>query len=271
MPSSDVPGERAALTQPFPTKPPAFDRQGISENDLIDFSPELREKALEIASKYKLGPIYTPPVVATEEVWGTIQMPGWGGGANWSGAAFDPETGFLYVPSSTAPISVALVKPDASRSDFDFIRGAGPGGRGLSGPDGLPLVKPPYGRITAYDLSQGDIAWQVPHGDGPRQRIIDMGLEDPGPLGSPASGGPLLTKTLLFQSQGARMSRGGGGGGAPKFRAYDKMSGDVVHEMDLPATPSGTPMTYMQDGKQYVVMAFSSRGGESGLLALALP
>ncbi len=269
VPASDVPGERAALTQPFPTKPPAFDRQGISEDDLIDFSPELRAKAIEIASKFKLGPLFTPPVLATKDLFGTIQMPGWGGGANWWGAAFDPETGYLYVPSYTAPISVALVKPDASRSDFDYIRGAGGGAASLEGPEGLPLVKPPYGRITAIDLKQGTSAWMVPHGDGPRQKIIDMGVPDPGPLGSPSATGPVLTKTLLFFGQGAATSRGGGGRGKPMFRAFDKATGKIVHEMELPASPSGTPMTYMQGGKQYLVMAFS--GAESGLVALALP
>ena len=269
VPGSDVAGERAALTQPFPTKPPAFDRQGMTEDDLIDFSPELRAEALEIFKQYRSGPIYTPPVVGTEEVLGTIQMPGWGGGANWGGAALDPETGYLYIPSATAPISVTLVEPDASRSDFRYIRGRGQGGFGLAGPQGLPLSKPPYGRITAIDLKRGEIAWMVPNGDGIRQQIIDKGLPDPGPLGSGSSTGPLLTKTLLFFGQGARRSRSGATGAKPVLRAFDKATGKVVHEIAMPGSPNGTPMTYMADGKQYIAMTIT--GAESALIALALP
>ncbi len=272
VPKSNVPGERAAPTQPFPTKPPAFDRQGISEDDLIDFTPELKAEALEIAKKYRLGPIYTPPVVATDDVWGTIQMPGWGGGANWWGAALDPETGMLYVPSMTMPISVALNQPDAARSDFDYIRGFGHGGFQLQGPRGLPLVKPPYGRITAIDLKKGDIAWQVPNGDGVRQQIIEAGAPDPGPVGSLSSTGPLLTKTLLIVGQGAAVSRSVGGDGSeakPVLRAFDKATGEVVHELPMTSSPSGTPMTYMHGGKQYVVIAVSAP--EAALVAYALP
>ncbi|MEM6706993.1 MAG: PQQ-binding-like beta-propeller repeat protein, partial [Acidobacteriota bacterium] len=222
VPPSDVPGERAAKTQPFPTKPPAFERQGMTEDDLIDFTPELKAEALEIAKKYKMGPIFTPPVVGTEEVQGTIQMPGWAGGANWWGAGLDPETGMLYIPSITSPISVSLTKPDAARSNFDYIRGFGHGGFGLEGPRGLPLVKPPYGRITAVDLKQGTIAWQVPNGDGIRQQIIDAGAPDPGPVGSSSSTGPVVTKTLLIVGQGARTSRAGSDdAGKPVLRAFD--------------------------------------------------
>ncbi|MEM9408789.1 MAG: PQQ-binding-like beta-propeller repeat protein, partial [Acidobacteriota bacterium] len=270
VPASDVPGERAAKTQPFPTKPPAFERQGMSEDDLIDFTPELKAEALEIAKKYKMGPIFTPPVVGTEEVQGTIQMPGWAGGANWWGAGLDPETGMLYIPSITSPISVSLTKPDAARSNFDYIRGFGHGGFGLEGPRGLPLVKPPYGRITAVDLKQGTIAWQVPNGDGIRQQIIDAGAPDPGPVGSSSSTGPVVTKTLLIVGQGARTSRAGSDdAGKPVLRAFDKATGKVVAELELPGSPSGTPMTYVQDGKQYIAIAVSSP--EAGIVALSLP
>ena len=167
---SSVPGERSSPTQPFPTRPPAFERQGISVDDLIDFTPELRAEAEEILAQHEYGGLFHPPSRK-----GTIQMPGWGGGANWYGAGFDPDTGYLYVPSRTSPISVRLDKADPARSDFNYRRGRS----GLRGPQGLPLVKPPYVRLTAIDLSTGEHAWQVTLGDGPRQRLIEMGVSDP--------------------------------------------------------------------------------------------
>ncbi len=270
VPASDVPGEQASPTQPFPTKPPAFDWQGISEDDLIDFTPELRAQALEIVSNFKIGPLFTPPVLQKEGLTGTIQVPGWGGGANWWGAAVDPETGRLYVPSMTMPIAVGLLEPDKARSNFDYIRGMGHGAMQLGGPQGLPLLKPPYGRITAYDLTRGEIAWQIPHGDGIRQQLIDMGIPDPGPVGSPSGTGPLLTRTLLFTGQGSATDRGAGGAGAAVLNAYDKATGELVHRTPLPGAPSGTPMSYFLGDRQYIVMAYGG-GPEAGLMALALP
>ena len=254
---SSVPGERASPTQPFPTKPPAFERQGISVDDLIDFTPALRAEAEEILAQHEYGGLFHPP---SEK--GTIQMPGWGGGANWYGAGFDPDTGYLYVPSRTNPISVRLDKADPERSDFNYRRGRS----GLRGPQGLPLVKPPYSRLTAIDLSTGEHAWQVTLGDGPRQRLIEMGVSDPGPLGGGAYTGPLVTKTLLFLGLGGgRLSAQG-----PVLNAFVKATGAIVHAVDLPATLSGSPMTYMAGGTQYIVAAFG-RGAEAGLIALALP
>ncbi len=254
---SSVPGERASPTQPFPTKPPAFERQGISVDDLIDFTSELRAEAEEILAQHEYGGLFHPP---SEK--GTIQMPGWGGGANWYGAGFDPDTGYLYVPSRTNPISVRLDKADPERSDFNYRRGRS----GLRGPQGLPLVKPPYSRLTAIDLSTGEHAWQVTLGDGPRQRLIEMGVSDPGPLGGGAYTGPLVTKTLLFLGLGGGRQSAQG----PVLNAFDKATGAIVHAVDLPATLSGTPMTYMAGGTQYIVAAFG-RGAEAGLIALALP
>lgn len=254
---SSVPGERSSATQPFPTKPPAFERQGMSVDALIDFTPELRAEAEQILSEFEYGDLFHPP---SEK--GTIQMPGWAGGANWYGAGFDPETDYLYVPSRTDPISVRLVKPDRERSDFTYRRGRS----GLRGPQGLPLVKPPYSRLTAINLATGEQAWQVPLGDGPRQQVIDLGAPDPGPLGGAVYTGPVVTKTLLFL--GLRGNRETGQG--PVLNAYDKASGEIVHAVDLPVPLNGTPMTYMDEGRQYVVAAYSS-GGDSGLLALALP
>ena len=254
---SSVPGEQASPTQPFPTKPPAFERQGISVDDLIDFTPELRAEAEEILSQFEYGNLFHPP---SEK--GTIQMPGWGGGANWYGAGFDLETGYLYVPSRTNPISVVLEKTDPERSDFNYRRGRS----GLRGPQGFPLVKPPYSRLTAIDLSTGEHAWQVTLGDGPRRRLIEMGVSDPGPLGGGPFTGPLVTKTLLFLGVGGdRRSTQ-----SPVLNAFDKATGEIMHAVDLPATLTGTPMTYMAGGKQYIVAAFGS-AAESGLVALALP
>jgi quinoprotein glucose dehydrogenase len=257
---SKVPGERLSATQPFPTKPAPYERQGASVDDLIDFTPELREEAIKILNQFDYGPLFTPP---TEK--GTINMPGWGGGANWWGAGFDPETGMFYIPSTTSPIVVKLGKPDPNRSNFQYSRtNAGSG----MGPRGLPLFKPPYGRITAIDLNKGDHAWQIPHGDGPRQKVNEIigNGKDVGPLGA-GGGGPLVTKTLLFIGQGSG-GRGGAAGGATNFlRAYDKANGKVLAEVNLAANPHGTPMTYMAGGKQYIVVATY----DNRLVALTLP
>ena len=270
-PKSDVPGEQASPTQPFPTKPPSFDYQGDIRDHLIDFTPELRAEALEILESYTVGPMFTPPTVITETNNGTIQLPGWGGGANWMGAAVDVDTGTLYVPSNTSPIVVGLNEPDPARSNFRYVRGRSAGVRRLEGPRGLPLTKPPYGRITAIDLRTGEIAWQVPHGEGIRQELIEMGIPDPGPVGGMTyGGGPLLTKTLLFLAQGAVPEIFGGSGGDSYFRAFDKKTGAVVHELMIEGTPSGTPMSYRVGGKQYIAFARGG-GGDAGLIALSLP
>jgi quinoprotein glucose dehydrogenase len=258
VPPSTVPGERLSPTQPFPTRPAPFERQGISIDELTDFSPELRAQAEAILEDSDWGPIYTPPSLK-----GTINMPGWFGGANWSGGAFDPESGVFYIPSRTGPTRVQLVEGDSTRSDFRYLRG---GNSSARGPELLPLVKPPYARITAIDLNTGDHVWQVPLGDGPRQRVIDMGIADPGPLGGGAFTGPLLTETLLFIGHGGARD-GAPAGGA--ILALDKASGRTVHAIDLPAVPSGTPMTYMAGGRQYIVVAYGS-GADSGLVAVAL-
>ena len=197
----------------FPTKPPAFDRQGFTDDDVIDFTPELKARALEILKPYVRGPLFTPP---SEQ--GTIQLPGNGGGANWTGAAFDPETSMLYVPSVTNPFLVQLIKPDPARSNLQYRRG----NAALPTIDGLRLVKPPYGRLTAYELNTGTIAWQVPLGDGPRNHPLLKHL-NLGPLGS-GRGSVLLTKTLLFVGL-----RGGERIGdtpeRPMLQALDKATG----------------------------------------------
>ncbi len=271
VPPSLVPGERASPTQPFPTWPLPFERQGITANDLIDFTPELRAEAIEILGGYVFGPIFTPPSVRSEDpddTQGTIQLPGWVGGADWNGAAIDPETQILYVPSVTAPIVVSLVEPNPDASDFNYVRGAP---RSVQGPRGLPLVKPPWGRITAIDLNSGEHLWMVPNGEGPRDHEALQGLDLPR-LGAPGRPAPLLTKTLLFIGEGSpsmlAMPRLAGGN---MFRAYDKDTGEVLWETELQAGTAGAPMTYMADGKQYIVVGIGEANRPAEFIALSLP
>lgn len=254
VPPSSMPGEVASPTQPFPTKPAAFEPQGISDETLIDFTPELRQEALQIIEEFDYGPLFTPPTLR-----GTIQFPGWGGGGEWHGAAFDPDTGLYYIPSASVPIVVQLREARRQRAELGYVRG---GAMSVSGPQGLPLTKPPYSRITAIDMNSGEHEWIVPHGEGNRQQIIDMDILDPGPVGSTSRTGPVLTKTLLFMAQSD--------GGRNLLRAFDKASGAVVHEAELPLPPAGTPMTYMVGAKQYLSIAVGG-GQDSRLVTLALP
>ena len=268
VPASSVPGERLSATQPFPTKPPPFERQGITTDDLIDFTPELRAEALTIVEDFVIGPLFTPPIVAGHDgKEGTIQVPGLLGGANWPGAAFDPETGFLFVPSSTYP-SVLALKPGGDSSNLDYLFETWT--REPPRPRDLPLLKPPYSRITAIDLNAGTIAWQIARGDGPREQVnrILGANRDIGPLGTAINAavntnGLLLTKTLLFANDA---SPGTGG----VMRALDKESGRTVWEKAIDTRPVGAPITYMYEGKQYVVFATGGRPYAPELRAYAL-
>ena len=253
VPPSAVPGERAALTQPFPTKPPAFDLQGISDATLIDFTPELRQEALQIIEEFDYGGLYTPPSLN-----GTVTLPGWTGGAEWSGAAYDPETSMYYIPSVTSPIVIQLEENNPSDTQFAYQRG---GVRTISGPQGLPLTKPPYGRISALNLNTAEYDWVRPNGEGIRQQIIGLGIEDPGPVGVPIVAPLMVTKTLLFQAITD---------GEPLLRAMDKATGETIAEIELPGIPQGAPMTYMLDGKQFIAIACGG-GSDARLISLALP
>ena len=272
VPQSVVPGERTSLTQPFPTRPAPFDRQGITVDDLIDFTPELRAEALKIFRRYRSGPLFTPPSVRDESpggTQGTLLLPGWVGGTNWNGAAYDPDTQMLYVPSVTAPVQVWLREADPDRSAFRYVQGAS--SVWIDGPRGLPLVKPPWGRITAIDLNTGDHVWIVPNGPGPRDHLALQDLSLPW-LGAPGRASPLLTRTLLFLGDGSpTMSVVPPLGGGRMFRAYDKATGTVLWQTELPAGTSGAPMTYMHDGTQYIVVAVSDRDHDGELVAFALP
>ena len=267
VPQSDAPGEKTSPTQPFPTKPPAFDRQGFSRDDVIDFTPQLKEMALKAIEGYRLGPLFTPAsmVDPAKGTKGTLTFPG-SGGANWEGGALDPETGLLYVASATRTDTAVygLTRPKPGETDIEVI------GTGSVAPliEGLPIVKPPWGRITAINLNRGDVAWQIPNGDTPpavKNHPLLKGVTLPR-TGSPSRAGLLVTKTLLFAGEGYE--------GQPKFRAYDKRTGNIVWEADLPQSQTGLPMTYLHKGKQYIV--FSVHGDQATktaarLVAFSLP
>lgn len=267
---SKVPGEKTSPTQPFPTKPPAFELQGVQEKDLIDFTPALKAEAMKIASQYKLGPIFTPPVARNQDgKLGMVYVPN---GANWPGGSFDPETGILYLFSHTLTRMLSLAN-DSARSDMDFVNsgGGGDSGGGLT-VQGLPFVKPPWGRITAIDLNKGEIVWQVAHGETPdnvRNHPALKGVTIPrtgrtGPIGT------LTTKTLLISGEGGFFTTPSGQRGA-MLRAYDKKTGENVGEVYMPAPQTGTPMTYMLAGKQYLVVAISGGNISGEFLAFRLP
>jgi quinoprotein glucose dehydrogenase len=270
VPASMVPGERASPTQPFPTRPAPFDRQGLSEDDLIDFTPALRAEARGIVSFFDSGPLFTPPTLK-----GLIVLPGRVGGASWAGAAYDPQTHVLYVPSVTRPYIVRLVEPKTG--DAQYVSQVLPN---QIGPQGLPLTKPPYGRITAIDLDSGEHLWRVPHGSGPRDHAALKDLNLP-PLGSSSRGFVFLTKTLLFSAQGPHLAytraprmnsfelfattR------EPMLRAFDKKTGELLFEIELPANAGGAPMTYETGGRQFIVVPIGGGGIPAELVALALP
>ncbi len=269
---TDVKGEWTAPTQPFPTKPPAFDQQGVTVDDLIDFTPALRAEAIKAVANYRLGAMYDPGTLQVEGGHrGTIVAPGLGGGANWQGGAADPETGFVYVGSSTSPGLLAMSPNNAANRtvDADYVLG-----QGMPNVQGLRLLKPPYGRITAYNMNRGEIAWQIPNGDTPdnvKNHVALKGVNVP-KTGKPSNAGLLVTKTLLFAGEGS--------GGAAVFHAYDKATGAEVFQMPIPGPQVSLPMTYMLNGRQFIVMgirgsAANPQTGAPGfgaqLVAFALP
>ena len=271
VPQTDVPGEQTAATQPFPTKPAPFDRQGVTNDDLIDLTPELFEEAKKLASNFRMGPLFTPPSLIEENgTKGTLVLPGSTGGANWPSAAADPETGVLYVTSKTDPDVYGLWS-DPENSNMRYVMGRGMRLPRGGGPLGLPLIKPPWGRITAIDLNTGEHIWTRPNGETPdyvREHPALLGI-DIAPTGRTDLGAPLVTKTLLFVGEGAGLFDTYGGGGN-KLRAYDKLTGEVLAEFELPANQSGVPISYMYEGKQYIMLAIGTAGHAGELVALAL-
>lgn len=273
VPQSTVPGEQSSPTQPFPTRPAAFDRQGITENDLIDFTPELRQEAERILKQFDLGALYTPP---SER--GTVVLPGIVGGASWAGAALDPESGWLYIPSISNPAVVRLARPEPGSSDMNYVS-LGSDRFFLQGPDGLPITKPPYGRITAIDLNSGDHKWVVPLGKGPREHVRLKALNLP-PLGWSSRGFLLVTKTLLFAFQepatSVRLSASTNTidftstTREPQMSVFDKQTGRLISRTELPANAGGSPMTYSLGSKQFIVVPIGGGGAPAELVALAL-
>ena len=266
VPQSDVPGEHTSPTQPFPTRPAPYEMQGITEDDLIDFTPELRAEALEIAANYRFGPIFNPPMVqGTDGKEASVHCPGANGGANIpGGAVVDPETGVLYV-ASTKGCSAPRLVPGTDVNPDSNVRWVSVGPGGVPGPDGLPLWKPPYGRITAIDLNTGEHLWWIPNGDTPDRIKEHEALEgvDIGNTGARSHATKLVTKTLLMYGEGR--------GAAPVFRAVDKATGMELGRVELPAPTLTAPMTFMHQGAQYVVMAVGGGGYAGSLVALRLP
>jgi len=272
---STVPGELLAPTQPFVTRPPAYDRQGVTLDDLIDFTPEIKRRAEAIAERHRLGPIFTPPTVSDPDgVAGTLMLPSQAGGTNWPGGSIDPETGIAYLYTFTTVVSLGLIN-DPERSDMNFIRGRSreiPAAEVALNVDGIPLVKPPWGRITAIDLKVGEILWQIPHGETPdniRNHPLLAGVDLPR-TGRVGRVGTLVTKTLVIAGEAGTFTTSSGEEGA-MLRAYDKATGEEVGAVYMPAGASGSPMTYMYNGQQHIVLAISGGGFAGELIAFRLP
>ena len=271
VPPSDVPGERAHPTQPFPTKPAPFDRQGISEDDLIDFTPEIAAAARELAEEFVLGPIFTPPIVrGSNGKRSTFVVPGAGGGAGYPGATVDPETGIIYIPSLTRPMGMSLIPPPDDTSEWPYLITLDR----QVGPFGLPLLKPPYRRITAIDLNTGEHVWQIPFGKGPANHPMLEHLDLP-PLGTASSdvlheGGVLITKTLLISYLVQRDEIDPEAHGSILV-AHDKMTGELLSEVLVDQRLHGPPMSYQVNDKQYIAVAGGGRDDDNELLVFALP
>ena len=292
VPKGDVPGEWYSPTQPFVTKPPAYDLQGVAIDDLIDFTPELRAEAVKLVSRYKIGPLFTPPPVSKwEGPLGLLMVPSSTGGSNWPGGALDPETNILYIYSFRNP-SVIGLSNDPARSDMAFINaqardpnapppaagapaagGGGEGGGAAVTVQGLPLLKPPYGSITATDLNKGEIVWQIAHGETPdnvRNHPALKGLNIPRTGRANGRIGTLVTKTLVIAGEPGFFTMPNGQRGA-MLRAYDKATGGEVGAIPMPAPQTGSPMTYVLNGRQYLVVSISGATYSGELLAFRLP
>lgn len=286
VPQSNVPGERTSPTQPFPTKPPPFSLQGTMEDNLIDFTPALRDRARRQLANFEHGPLFTPPSLK-----GTLMLPGVVGGANWPGGAFDPETQVFYVASRMNP-SLLRVMPANPKSNFRFVgAGGGPGQHAVGDwtieqlsaqmtLDGLPLFKPPYFKVTAIDMKKGETLWTSPLGNGPRRHPLLQGLDLPPLGGDYQRGSVLVTKTLLIVAMSAVHSRG-----VPErapwaewrdpadernlIYVFDKLTGSLIRTVELDGMSAAAPMTYVHAGRQYIVVA-TGGGPNSAIVALVI-
>ncbi|NKB69458.1 MAG: PQQ-binding-like beta-propeller repeat protein [Candidatus Latescibacteria bacterium] len=268
VPASKVAGESAWPTQPVPSKPAPFERQGLSQDDFIDFTPQLRAEALHLAAAYDYGPLYTPP---TER--GLLVSPGQQGGASWAGAAVDPQRGLIYIPSITHPMPVWLHRSFGFWAPYDYY---GEMRNYLAGPQGLPFTKPPYGRITAIDLNSGQQRWVSPVGEGPRHHSALRHLDLPH-LGWNRRIFPLLTPTLLLAGQEGRRWEEGGRSWPPQLIdepylwAFDPANGTLLGRVELPGNANGAPITYTIGGKQYLAVPIGGGPQTAELIALTLP
>ena len=271
VPPSTVPGEQAAPTQPFPTRPPAFDLQGTTEDNLIDLTPDLRRRALEKLQQFDYGPLYTPP---TER--GTLMLPGLIGAASWGGAGFDQTTGILYVPSRTSPSIARPTRPGERRRRVPLRVGAD------TTVEGIPLFKPPWARLTAIDMNRGEILWVSPLGNGPRNHPLLRDLDLP-PLGDHIDGqSVLVTQELAFAAVWRRDRRDGSrltpswdpwgdpDAGRQLIYAFDKQNGELLHVVELDGFAASAPMTYLHEGRQYIAVAVGGNE-DNALVALSLP
>ncbi|HYB93866.1 MAG TPA: pyrroloquinoline quinone-dependent dehydrogenase [Vicinamibacterales bacterium] len=260
VPRSDVPGEASWPTQPFPTRPPPFESQGVTLDDAFDLTPEWRARATAELKKYRLGPLYTPPSLE-----GTVVLPGVWGGANWGGGAFDPVSGRLFVKTTRSPAIFKLEKFDKGSQPQDRVDEVNADYINRSPSsfiDGVPIIKPPYAHLVAIDLNRGDIAWKVPFGDAPDIRsnpaLKDVPLPDR--LGAVGPPGAIVTRSgLVFV-----------GGNDMALSAFDARDGRELWRFVLPRQATATPMTYLDaDGRQVVVIA-TGRGEDTALVAFRL-
>ncbi|HUE57399.1 MAG TPA: pyrroloquinoline quinone-dependent dehydrogenase [Candidatus Udaeobacter sp.] len=296
-----VPGEWYSPTQPIPSQPPSYSRNGVSIDDLIDFTPDLRQRAKEIASHFHLGPVYTPPTVSKlEGPLGTLTLGTASGGTNWPGGSYDPETHIAYLFACNACVEpIGLVPAPKEVSDMNYVAGVagkevevlhGPGeNAGADSPkpakkaagggfvrlevEGLPLIKPPYGTITAINLDKGEFVWQIAHGETPdvvRNSEILKGVNIPRTGQITYNIGTLITKTLVIAGEGNVTTTADHPRGA-MLRAYDKANGKEVGAVYMPAPQTGSPMTYMVNGKQYIVVAVSGGPYSGEYIAYTLP
>ena len=310
VPQSDVPGEKTSPTQPFPTKPPGYGRQYLKiPDDLIDFTPEMRAQAKDNVARFRTGPMFQPPSVGDDKNLGSLTLGTAGGGTNWPGASYDPEAHIVYAQANqSAVFPISMRMPPEGFSDIRYVMGRngtefrvseGPGfgtaadapqqqRRAVAAPpaapapvapqanplvvQGLSIVKPPYAVISAIDLDQGDIKWQVPYGETPdavRNHPALKGVNIPN-TGQPGSVGLVVTKTLVILGDSQITTTPQHPRGA-MLRAYDKATGKEVGSVLMPAPQSGSPMTYMVDGKQYIVVAVSGGAYSGEYIAYALP
>ncbi len=269
-----APGEQLSATQPFPSRPPPYSRLGYHEEDVIDFTPELRAEALAMLEDYVKGPMYTPPTLVSDEITtkGTLVYPNFGGGSNWNGGAVDPQTNIMYVPTRNTFMSVGLRASNADLTDWDMVTTGG-GAAWMRLPNGLPINRPPWALVTATDMNKGEHLWQRAIGgapdwvrEHPDLQGLDLDFDNMGQISVRPS--PLLTSTLMFLAESSNIA---GDPGGRMFRSYDKTSGEVVSEFELPAKTSGAPMTYQHEGRQYIAIALSERTHAAELVTLALP